>query len=95
MCLGQNLASVSSGQPGWRQGAGGFLGNGLHLPLTVFAAGPGDPFMFVTVFGYVDQGFMILTLWIAALISCPVFITGSFINSSKTTGYTFHGAPPL
>lgn len=53
-CLGQNRASVSSGQPGWRQGASGFLGNGLHLPLTVLTAGPGDPFMFVTVFGYVN-----------------------------------------
>jgi len=54
MCLGQNRASVSSGQPGWRHGAGGFRGIGFHLPLTVLAAGPGDPFMFVTVFGNVN-----------------------------------------
>ena len=60
----------------------------------MFAAGPGDPFMFITISGYIDQGFVVLALWIATLISRPVFVARRFIYCSEAAGYAFHREPP-
>jgi hypothetical protein len=38
---------------------------------------------------------MVLALWIATLVSRPVFIAGGFIDGGKAAGYAFHNGTSI